>query len=464
MYATVSLYTWAQAICTAVAPNRLTTYVIMTANPGSRKYPDRRMMTPTGLLGVSDALERLLGEFRPLESEVIPVDEALGRVLAEPLIAPLDLPPFANSSMDGYAVRTADVAGAGPGSPVTLNVAVDIPAGARPPSVTLRPGLAARIMTGAPLPPGADAVVPIEATDDAGGASGAPPPLEVRILHPAPAGAHVRQPGEDIRAGDTALPAGRAIRAVEVGLLAALGRREVAVVRQPRVAILSTGDELAGADQPLGPGQIRDSNSYALAALITTYGGRPLRLGTAPDRLKAVRARLREAVAAGADLIVSSAGVSVGAYDVVRQAVEAEGQIGFWRIRMRPGKPMAFGRVKSVPFLGLPGNPVSAVVTFEIFARPAILKMGGRAALKKPQVAVRLSEEVDSDGRESYLRALVERDGAHYVARLTGGQGSNLITSLTRANALVIVPAGVTHVAAGETLTAWMLDWPEHLI
>lgn len=421
------------------------------------------MTTSDGLLSVRDALERLVAEFRPLESEVISLDESLGRVLAAPLIAPLDLPPFANSGMDGYAVRSADVASAQPESPVTLPITADIPAGARPPAATLRPGSAARIMTGAPLPPGADAIVPIESTDDARSSDGAPPPARVRILRSARPGAHVRLRGEDVRAGDTVLPAGRVIRPAEVGLLAAIGCSTVAVVRQPRIAIFSTGDELAGLDQPLGPGQIRDSNSHALAALITAYGGRPIRLGVAPDRLEAVRQRLRQASHADADMIVSSAGVSVGAFDVVRSAVEADGRLNFWRIRMRPGKPMAFGRVLDIPFLGLPGNPVSAIVAFEIFARPAILKMGGRSSLNKPQVPVRLADAVDSDGRESYLRAIVERDGSGYVARLTGGQGSNLITSLTRANALVIVPAGARHVPAGETLAAWMLDWPEEV-
>jgi molybdopterin molybdotransferase len=316
-------------------------------------------------------------------------------------------------------------------------------------------------MTGAPLPPGADAIVPIEATDDTRSSNGAPPPAQICILRSARPGAHVRLPGEDVHAGETVLAAGRVIRPAEVGLLAAIGCGTVAVVRQPRIAIFSTGDELVGLDQPLDPGQIRDSNSYALAALITLYGGRPIRLGVAPDRLAAVRQRLRQASDAGADLIVSSAGVSVGAFDVVRNAVEADGRLDFWRVRMRPGKPMAFGRVLGRPFLGLPGNPVSAIVAFEIFARPAILKMGGRSSLNKPQVPVRLAEAADSDGRESYLRAIVERDGTGYVARLTGGQGSNVITSLTRANALVIVPAGARHVPAGETLTAWMLDWPE---
>jgi molybdopterin molybdotransferase len=421
------------------------------------------MMASEGILSVSEALNRLLAEFRPLESEAAGLEASLGRVLAETLVAPLDLPPFANSSMDGYAVRAADVAGAGPHAPAALAVVADIPAGARPPDTLLSAGSAARIMTGAPVPPGADAVVPIEATDDARSSAGGSPPGTVRILAPAQPGANVRLPGEDVQAGQAVLPVGRVIRPAEIGLMAAMGVSQVRVTRRPRVAVLSTGDELAEAGQPLQPGQIRDSNSHSLAALVATYGGQPLRLKRAPDRLAAVRERLDEAQAAGADLILSSAGVSVGAFDVVRQALEEDGALTFWRVNMRPGKPVAFGRVRGIPFIGLPGNPVSAAVTFEVFARPAILKMGQRPSLQKPQVQARLDDEVRSDGRESYLRAVVRRESNGYAVRLTGRQGSNLITSLTKANALLVIPAGVKHVGAGESLTAWMLDWPEEV-
>ncbi len=419
------------------------------------------MTDSKGLLSVAEALERLLAEFQTLESEAVDLQHALGRVLAEPLTAPLDLPPFANSSMDGYAVHAADVAHAGPQTPATLPVVADIPAGASLPETPLPAGAAARIMTGAPVPPGADAVIPIEATDDARSSGGAPPPAQVRILKAAKPGANVRLPGEDTRTGDPALPAGRVIRPAEIGLLAALGFSRVPVLAQPRVAVLSTGDELVDPGQPLGPGQIHDSNSYTLAALVTHYGGLPLRYGRVPDQLDVMRQRLRDAVDAGAHLILSSAGVSVGAFDVVKRALEQDGSLGFWRVNMRPGKPVAFGRVHGVPFMGLPGNPVSAVVTFEIFARPAILKMGGRPRLAKPHVQARLEQAVSSDGRESYLRAIVRPDNGGYAARLSGGQGSNIITALTNANALLVVPAGRTQVAAGETLTAWMLDWPE---
>ena len=421
------------------------------------------MKASEGLLSVSQALERLLAEFQPLELEAVALEEALGRVLAEPLTAPLDLPPFANSSMDGYAVRAADVAGALPEMPATLPVVADIAAGALPPAKPLPAGSAARIMTGAPVPPGADAIVPIEATDDAQSSSGAPPPAAVRILKAASPGKNVRRPGEDVRAGELVLPAGHVIRPAAIGLLAALGMSRVPVRRRPRVAVLSTGDELVDLAQALGPGQIYDSNSHTLAALIAAYGGQPLRLGRVPDRLDEMSRRLREAAEAGADLILSSAGVSVGAFDVVKRALEQNGTLGFWRVNMRPGKPVAFGRVHGIPFMGLPGNPVSAAVTFEIFVRPAILKMAGRTALAKPQRRARLDQEIVSDGRESYLRGIVRPEAGGYAARLTGEQGSNLITSLTKANALLVIPAGQKRVAAGEIVTAWMLDWPEEV-
>jgi molybdopterin molybdotransferase len=421
-------------------------------------------MASEALLSVSEAVKRLLAEFQPLDSEAVGLEVALGRVLAEPITAPLDLPPFANSSMDGYAVHAADIAGAGPDSPAALTVTADIPAGSRPSDDPLPAGAAARIMTGAPMPPGADAIVPIEATDDSRSVGGAPPPATVSILKAVAPGANVRLPGEDARAGEVALAAGHVVRPASVGLIAALGLQQARVVRQPRVAVLSTGDELVEPGQPLGPGQIRDSNSHALAALVQAYGGQAIRLGRAADQVEAVRQRLAEARDAGADLILSSAGVSVGAFDVVRRALALDGRLEFWRVNMRPGKPVAFGRVHGIPFMGLPGNPVSAIVTFEVFARPAILKMGGRTHLDKAQLPVRLAEAVVSDGRESYLRAVVQRYDGGYTARLTGSQGSNLITSLTRANALLVVPAGVRQAPAGATLTAWMLDWPDEMI
>lgn len=410
-------------------------------------------------LTVQEALALILTRFRPLEAERVTLLDALGRVLAAPVVAGDSLPPFANSSMDGYAVRTADVESAGPERPVQLQVVADIAAGAPSPiSVTM--GTAARIMTGAPLPNGADAVVPVEDTDEPWRDADRPLPDHVAIRRAVRAGDYVRYPGEDIRAGVTVLEAGHALRPQEIGVLASLGVTHVEVIRRPRVGVLATGDELVSVDAPLTPGKIRNSNGYAQAAQVRALGGEAVMLGVARDTEGDVRARLAAGVAAGVDLLISSAGVSVGAYDVVKAVLDRGGSVRFWRVRMRPGKPLAFGDYSGVPFLGLPGNPVSAMVSFERFARPAILKMAGRRVLERPAVTVTVLENLRSDGRESYLRAIVTRDEQGYVATTTGSQGSHIMTSLVQANALLIVPEGVTEVASGTTLTALMIDWP----
>lgn len=243
--------------------------------------------------------------------------------------------------------------------------------------------------------------------------------------------------------------------------MAALGIARTQVIRRPRVGILATGDELIPVDQPLVPGKIRNSNSYSQAAQVTDLGAVAVNLGVATDSEADVRDRLEAGLEAGVDLFVSSAGVSVGAYDVVKAVLEKDGQVAFWRVRMRPGKPLAFGTYAGVPFLGLPGNPVSAMVSFERFARPAILKMAGRRHLERPRVPVTLQETIHSDGRESYLRATVHKDGSEYLAVTTGQQGSHMMTSLTSANAFVVVPEGVLVVEKGEQLQALMIDWPE---
>ena len=416
-------------------------------------------MASSELLTVAEALALVLSRVAPLDEERVPLLDALGRVLATPVVAADSLPPFANSSMDGYAVRADDLAGAAAQAAVSLRVVADIAAG-RPSDVAITPGAAARIMTGAPLPEGADAVVPVEDTDEPWRERDRPLPERVAIRRAVGRGDYVRYPGEDIRVGQTVLTAGHVVRPQEIGVLASLGVERVAVVRRPRVGVLATGDELIDVGAPLSPGKIRNSNGYAQAAQVRALGGEAVELGVAGDREADVRARLDAGVAAGADLLVSSAGVSVGAYDVVKAVLDQAGGVAFWRVRMRPGKPLAFGAYRGVPFLGLPGNPVSAMVSFERFARPAILKMAGRQELERPSVAAIVLEELHSDGRESYLRAVVSRDARGYVATTTGSQGSHLMTSLVQANALLIVPEGVTAVAAGTTLRALMIDWP----
>jgi molybdopterin molybdotransferase len=270
-------------------------------------------------------------------------------------------------------------------------------------------------------------------------------------------------PGEDVKAGKIVFEKGIRIRPQEIGMLASLGYDQISVVRQPRVGILATGDELVAIDQPLEPGKIRNSNSYSQAAQVMTLNALPVLLGVAGDSEKLVREHLQAGIEQKVDLFVSSAGVSVGAYDYVKSVLESEDGVRFWRVRMRPGKPLVFGTYQGVPYLGLPGNPVSAMVSFERFARPAILKMAGNKSLERPTLRVKLLDEIHSDGRESYIRSVVRPGKDGYEARITGSQGSHIQSSLTKANALVIVPEGVKSVASGTLLTAMMIDWPGYV-
>ena len=409
------------------------------------------------MLSVAEARARILEHITPLGFEWVGLADSAGRVLAQPVVAAHNLPPFDNSSMDGYAVRWADAAAAAADNPVVLPVSGDIPAGGGAPP-PLPAGTAARIMTGAPVPDGADAVVPVEDTGEQREHTPGPPPPEVRIFKAPEAGANIRPSGQDVRAGDQVLAAGAVLRPAAVGLLASLGHAQVAVHCRPVVGVLSTGDELRTVDEALAAGQIRDSNGYTLAAAAAQYGARVVRLGIARDRAADVRRALLEAVEQGANLILSSAGVSVGAYDVVKTVVESEGSLNFWRVRMRPGKPLAFGHVRGVPFFGLPGNPVSALLSFEVFVRPAILKAGGHQSWGKLEVQAMLQDGLTSDGRESYLRVVVERRAGGYVARMAGDQGSAVLSALVRANGLLIVPEGVTQAAAGDAFPVWLLD------
>ena len=413
-------------------------------------------------LTVQEALTAVLAAVEILPAEQVNLPDALGRVLAQPIVAQDSLPPFANSSMDGYAVRAVDLTTASTEIPATLRVVGDIAAG-RVVDVTLTEGTTARIMTGAPLPPGADAVIPVEDTNEPWRDRERPLPDQIEVYRTLSTGDYVRYPGEDIEAGQTVLQVGHKLRPQEIGVLASLGVAQLMVVRRPKVGILATGDELIPVDEPLQPGKIRNSNGYAQTAQIQAMGAVPVPLGIAGDTEDDVRAKLQAGLDAGVDLFISSAGVSVGAYDVVKSVLEQEGNAVFWRVRMRPGKPLAFGRYGGVPYLGLPGNPVSAMVSFERFARAAILKMGGCEPADRPQITVILQDEIDSDGRESYVRAVVTRMGDTYIATTTGSQGSHIMTSLVKANALLIVPEGVKQVIAGETLSAWMLDWPENV-
>lgn len=412
----------------------------------------------TDLLPVSTALEHLLNAFHPVSTQHISLADCHGRVLAEAVHATSDYPPFANSSMDGFALQASDVAHATQETPVSLQVVEDIPAGYAP-HVTLQPGQAARIMTGAPLPDGADTVVPVEETDFTARDPGLPAPALVKVYRPTQTGDHIRPRGQDLRAGELVLPPGQRLRPQEVGLLATLGIGHARVYRHPRVAILASGDELLPVEQPLRPGTIHESNSYVLAGQIRSCGAEAIPLGIIADLPEAVQAALDRAIDAGADVIISSAGVSVGAFDFVRQVVEVHGKLDFWRVNMRPGKPLAFGAYRGVPLIGLPGNPVSTFVGFEIFARPALLKLAGLQNWQPPKMIVELAEPIESDGRESYLRARLVWENDRWLASLIGHQGSGNLRGLTQANALLIIPSEVKSLPTGARIAArWLGD------
>ena len=408
------------------------------------------------LLSVNEARERILSQFEPVKPENLPLADALNRVLAQDVRAADDLPLFDNSSMDGFALRASDVSEAAPSSPRSLRVVADIPAGTSP-TIVLGAGEAARIMTGAHMPDGADAVIPVEDTDFENRNAGTQAPEIVSIRKAARVGENVRRRGMDIRSGDAVLLAGRQLKPQDLGLLAMIGVSTVTVYHKPRIALLSSGDELIDPDAPLEKGKIRDSNSYTLAALIESAGAEPVRLGVAKDNFESVRALFERAVYLRVDLILSSAGVSVGAFDYVKDVIEADGKMDFWRVNMRPGKPLAFGNYKEVPIIGLPGNPVSAFVGFEVFVRPVLARLAGQSGGMRPGVRVRSEEEILSDGRESYLRAEVREVDGVLTARLTGHQGSGNLYSLVQANALLIIPAGVKCVPAGQEVNAWIL-------
>lgn len=415
------------------------------------------------MIRVDEALDYILGHIETLEGQMLPITEALDRVLAEDILSPIDIPPFANSAMDGYALRSEDVASARSASPVMLKVIAEVPAGAVP-DRPVEPGTAVRIMTGAPVPPGSDAVVPFELTSEGrgelDGTSG-----QVAIYQGVRVGDNVRQAGEDIRQGRQVLSAGHVLRPPDIGALAAMGYPQVPVVRRPRVAILATGDELVDLDQPITPGKIRNSNAYTSIALVKRYGGVPVPLGIARDTAEDLTAKLRAGLAQDVDLLLTSAGVSVGDFDMVKNVLAAEGEMHFWQVAIKPGKPLAFGSVRGVPLLGLPGNPVAAMVAFEVFARPAILKLAGHTRWEKPSLRAVLDEDVHNSGRRHFMRAQVRREGAGYRVTTRGSgvqvQGSGILSSLVWANGLVVVPEEVTLIEAGSSVDVWMLDWPE---
>jgi molybdopterin molybdotransferase len=419
------------------------------------------------MISVEEALERILSYVNVLEPEEKPILEALGQALAEDVIAPFNIPPLDNSAMDGYAVQAASTVGASPSAPVELRVVGELAAGYVFEG-EVAPGTAVRIMTGAPVPRGADTVVPFEETEEADHET--PTAVRrlderVRILREARPGSNIRRAGEDIREGQRVLARGVVLRPAEIGLLASVGRATARVIRRPVVAVLSTGDELVEMGRPLLPGRIYDSNAYSLATLIERYGGIPKVLGIARDKVEALVDKIHQGL--DADMLITSAGVSRGDYDMVKDVLAREGKIDFWTAAMKPGKPLAFGFFRSgrrrIPHIGLPGNPVSSMVSFELFARPAILKMMGKTRWQKPTIRAIARERIVNrdDPRRYFARCVVTEEGGRYYASLTGPQGSGILSSMAAANALTVIPEDVDVVEPGEEITVMMLDWSQ---
>jgi molybdopterin molybdotransferase len=390
------------------------------------------------MISVQDARAHILAQVTcPLPPELLPVARALGRVLAEDVRAELDVPPTDNSAVDGYAVAV----GSGSGSR-ELDVVADLPAGFAYPGV-IGPGQALRIMTGAPMPAGADTVYPQEVVTRAGPRISVPPIAT---------GANVRRRGEDVAAGAVVLPAGSVIRPQEMGVAASLGLAQLLVRQKPRVAVLSTGDEVAEPGAERKPAQIYDSNRFALRGLVEAAGGEAVDHGIIPDRFDELRATL-QAAAAAADIVLTSGGVSVGDYDLVKAVLQDAGGIDFWQVAMQPGRPIAVGRIGAAQFFGLPGNPVAAMLTFHLFVRPALWKLAGRRELDVPRFrAVAMEPMAKKRGRREFKRGILTYSGDRWEVRTTGPQGSGILTSMTHANCFIVVEEDAGDVAAGESV------------
>jgi molybdopterin molybdotransferase len=412
----------------------------MAVSPTAARQAER-------LLTVDEALERILSRIGTLAPREVPLLDAVGRTLAADVVADRDVPPFRNSAMDGYAVRGDDVASA----PARLRVIGSVAAGSLPDRPVGR-GEAMRIMTGAPMPDGADTVVRVEDTDNSD--------TVVTVTVPVPTGLSVRQAGEDLKRGATVLTAGTTIRAAEVGVLASVGLAKPRVIARPRVAVFSTGDEVVDVSGELAPGRIRDSNRYSLAAAIWSAGCGPWLRSIVRDTPDALRDALRDAL--DADAIVTSGGVSVGDHDWVKPVVGVLGTIDLWSIAIRPGRPLAFAELRrsdgtKVPMFGLPGNPVSALLTFELFVRPALLKMSGRTKLHRPRAVARL---LDTVHKPAHLRFFARgvHDAAAGTVRTTGPQGSGILSSMALANCLIDLPVGSDKVEAGRDVTVILTE------
>ncbi len=401
------------------------------------------------MVTVEEALEKMFLHIRPLGFEKVSILEALGRVIAEDTDAPRDIPPFDNSGMDGYAVKSEDIKNASQNHPVRLTVVGDLPAGFKS-LKTLEGGQAIRIMTGAPIPKGADAVIPVEETKKEDGF--------VSIFRTSASGMHIRKAGEDVKKEERVIFAGDLIRPAEVGMLASMGRSFISVYQRPLVAILCTGEELVDVDGDLGEVKIISSNSYSLAAQVKDCGAIPIQLGIVRDRKEEIQEKLRQGIRA--DVLITSAGVSIGDYDFVREALSDLGmETIFWKVAMKPGKPLIFGMIQGKPVFGLPGNPVSSMVSFEQFVRPSLLKMMGHRQLFRPVIEAILKEEIHKEpGRRHFIRAFVSYDNHQYLVSIEGPQGSGILRSMVKANGLIIIPEDREWIRAGEPVKVQLLD------
>jgi molybdopterin molybdotransferase len=404
------------------------------------------------MLKVSEARKRLLSQFEICDVEGVHFTKSLGRVLAEDIVAEQDSPQFSHSAMDGVAVFHSDLMEVKPNQPVLLSIAGKISAGDIG-SVRLESGQAVLIMTGAPVPEGADAVVRVEDTNL--DFSSEIIPAQVEIYRRAGVGENIRVRGENYPAGSRVLQAGSVLRSQDVGMLAMLGQAEVPVYRKPRVGIFSSGDELVEPGKPLGEGEIWNSNSYMLSALVDSCGGEAVDLGIIRDTEDDILAAFNKLIDLEVDLILTSGGVSMGIHDYIRRVLEKHGELDFWRVNMRPGKPLAFGKFHGVPFVGLPGNPVSSFVGYKIFVCPAISRMVGRTEIPLEYLKAVLDEPLKSDGRESYLPASYFKDGETLHARPIGNQSSGNLYALVQANCLIIVPASVQSLTKESIIEIW---------
>jgi molybdopterin molybdotransferase len=409
------------------------------------------------LLPVDQALTTILSAFQPATEELVPLKDAYYRVLSRNINATTDLPPFTNSSMDGFAVISQDTSSASYENPVSLTIDYDIPAGSNP-EKSILPGHAARIMTGAPVPQGADAVVQVESTDSSRHDSSIKFPFNLKVFSPIKSGENIRLKGMDTHKGDPVLKSSSRLRPQEISALASFGFHQVPVHRTPRLAILSTGDELVPPEQPLLPGKIHESNSYSLEGLSKSMGCEVINLGIVGDDKNEIKRKLDLCCDLNIDLIMTSAGVSVGAFDFMKDVIRTNGKIDFWRVNMRPGKPIAFGSYRGIPLIGLAGNPVSAFVGFLVFIRPVVLKISGIKDLLPEVIPMTIDSPVESDGRQSYLRATsVFKDGK-WIAHPASHQGSGNVLSLVNANTLLIIRPGVKSLPINSTVDAWLLD------